>query len=449
MENSSFDLMGKAPVPKAILKLAIPTVLSTIVSLLYNLTDTYFIGLLDDPIQLGAISLAFPVFMVIQAIGNIFGNGAPSYLSRCLGAKRYDEVRNISSVSIYSSVIATLGISALFFLFKDPILRGLGTSPDTIGPTESYLNIIVGFSFVLTLQVLMPALLRSEGKIKEAVTGMIIGTVLNIVLDPVFILVFKQGVAGAAWATIIGNVVAVTYYIFVYLKSHTMLSIRTSDFKPSKQIYSQILKIGLPTSFSQILMSFTAILVNNLAATYGDYVISAYGVAGKLSSMIFMIIIGYVSGYMPFAAYNFGANNMKRMISAFKFTLLTSTGICLFLLLPYIFFASTFMRLFTSNEQIIETGMMILRAQAWSVPILGIQISIMCTFQATGSAIQALIVNLGRQSIFYIPFIYLFNHLWGLQGLTYSYMTADYITSLAAVLLVIPLVRKLIKQAAA
>ncbi len=284
METKNLELMERAPVPKAILTLSIPTLLSTIVSLLYNLTDTYFIGLLDDPIQLGAISLAFPVFMVIQAIGNVFGNGAPSYVSRCLRAGNLIEARRTGAVAVYISTAATIIMTALYFVFLEPILKMLGTSPDTLEPTRRYVQIVLSFSVFMTLQAVLPALLRSEGKVKEAVIGMVIGTGLNIVLDPVFILVLGQGVAGAAWATIIGNVFAVAYYLSIYLRGKTSLSVYPRDFKPSRRILSEVLKIGLPSSISQIIMSFSNIMMNNLASGYGDYVISAYGVAGKLTS---------------------------------------------------------------------------------------------------------------------------------------------------------------------
>lgn len=206
---ANIELMENTPMPKAILRLAIPTVFSTVISIVYNLTDTYFIGLLDDPVQLGAISLAFPVFTFLQAIGNMFGLGAPSYISRCLGARKYEEVRKTSAVSVYVTVILTFILTLLVSFFMEPILRLIGTSSDTVGPTRDYLRPIAGFSIVLILQIILPALLRAEGKAKEAMIGMVIGTVLNIVLDPVFILLLDMGVAGAAWATIIGNFCAV------------------------------------------------------------------------------------------------------------------------------------------------------------------------------------------------------------------------------------------------
>ena len=236
MDTKNIELMERSSVPKAILTLSIPTLLSTIVSLLYNLTDTYFIGLLDDPIQLGAISLAFPVFMVIQAIGNVFGNGAPSYVSRCLGAGNQQEARRTGAVATYVSVAATLVMTALCFVFLEPVLQVLGTSADTLGPTRQYVQIVLSFSVFMTLQSVLPALLRSEGRVKEAVIGMVIGTGLNIVLDPVFILLLHQGVAGAAWATIIGNIFAVVYYLSIYLRGKTSLSVFPRDFKPSSRI---------------------------------------------------------------------------------------------------------------------------------------------------------------------------------------------------------------------
>lgn len=443
MQGTNIELLERSPIPQAILKLSIPTVLSNIVSLLYNLTDTYFIGLLDDPVQLGAISLAFPVFMLIQAIGNVFGNGAPSYISRCLGAKRYDEVKRTSAVSVYVSSAATIVIGIAIFAFMDPILHLLGTSEANIGPTRSYLQVIVAFAVVIILQVILSSMLRAVGKVKEAVIGIIIGTVLNIILDPVFILVFHQGVAGAAIATIIGNFVGVVYYIVVYIKGDIPLSIQLKDCRPSVRIFSEVLKIGLPNSVSVIIMSCSNIILNNLASDFGDHVVSAYGVSGKLIQMVFMIVVGYVTGYMPFAGYNYGAGNFKRMLSALKFTMLSGTGICLVLLVPFVWLSPNFVGAFTTDAQIIDVGVRFLRAQAWAVPIMAVQSTMMVTFQATGQAIRAMTVNMGRQLLYNIPFLFLFSRLWGLNGLLHAQMAADYCTVITAVLIGIPLLRSL------
>lgn len=204
---------------------------------------------------------------------------------------------------------------------------------------------------------------------------MVIGTVLNIVLDPVFILVFGMGVSGAAWATIIGNLAAVIFYLFIYLRGKTIVSIRPCDFKPSVQIFREVLKIGLPSSVSQILGSVTMVLFNNLAAGYGDAVVSAYGVALKMIQMEFMILFGYISGYVPFAGYYYGA-------------------------VPFTVLAPAYMSIFTSSREIIEIGTQFLHAQAWAVPIMAVQVTLMNTYQATGQAFRAMLVRLGRQCLF-------------------------------------------------
>lgn len=444
MKGTNFDVMEKMPVPRAILKLSIPALITTVISLVYNLTDTYFIGLLDDPVQLGAISLAFPVFMIIQSVGNIFGYGAPSYISRCLGGKKYDEVKRTSAVSAYIATLITIILTGAYFLFREPILGVLGTSPNNIVPTRNYLNIIIGFGFIMTLQVALPAFLRAEGKAKEAALGSGIGIAFNIILDPVFILGLHQGVAGAAWATIISNAIGVIYYLCLYFKSNTVLSLWPRDFRPSKRILSEVLKIGLPSAASTILMSFASIMMQSLASRYGDYVISAYGVATKMISMAFMLVLGYASGYSPFAGYNYGARNYKRMLSALKFTALTSTCICIVFLAPFLLLARAFMGIFTSDTQIIETGIEFLHAYALCLPFLGVQVSLMCTFQATGSAIKSLIVNLGRQCIFNMPLIIILNSVWHLKGLIYAGSVADILTAFAAVLLGLPLLRRLL-----
>lgn len=443
MQNSNLELMETAPVKKAILKLAIPTVLSTIIQLIYNLTDTYFIGLLDDPIQLAAISLAFPVFMMIQAVGNIVGSGAPSYISRSLGAKKYDEARHTSAVAFYSSAAIMVVMTAVSLLFIKPILGLIGTSSASIGPTRDYLSVICGCSVILTMQIILPAMLRAEGKVRQAVIGMVIGTVTNIVLDPLFILGFHQGAAGAAWATVIGNCLAVIYYLTVYIRGKSILSISPKDFQPSTHIYGEILKIGLPSSISQIVMSVANLLTNNLAAGYGDNVISAFGVAGKLLIMAVMIVIGYVTGYMPFAGYSYGARNTHRLIEALKFTMLSGTVACLVFLGVFLLSGPMFMRVFTSQQELIDLGVRIMHAQAWSIPLLAVQMTMMVTFQATGQAIKATIVNLGRQCLLYLPLLYLFNALWQLGGLMYAQCVADILTTLIAVLLGVPFLKKL------
>lgn len=443
MQDKNLELMERAPVPKAILKLALPTVFSSIVVLIYNLADTYFIGLLDDMYQLGAVSLAYPIFTVVQAIGNVFGIGASPYISRCLGGKNYEEAKRTSAVAVYTSVLTTFAISAVYFLFHSSFLGILGTSENTYAPTKAYLDVVVALGFLMTLQIVLPSFLRAEGKSKESMIGMVLGTVTNIILDPIFILKLNMGAGGAAWATMIGNGVAVVYFLFVYFKMKTNVSARFRDFKPSIRIYTEVLKIGIPASIGQILMGFTNVIFNNLAAGYGDHVITGYGVAGKLIFITIVIVNGYTSGYMPFAGYNLGADNVKRVKTAFKFTLLSSTALCLVLLVPFLGLARPFVSAFTSVPEAIDAGVLFLQMQALCLPFLGLQYTMMSTLQVLGKATRALIINVGRQTVFFFPLLYLLNKWFQFPGLVASNPVADIFTTLVAAVLAISSLRKL------
>ncbi len=449
MKDKNLELMEKAPVPKAILTLALPTIFSSIATLLYNLADTYFVGLLDDTYQLGAVSLAYPVFIIMQAVGSIFGIGVAPYISRCLGAKKYDEVKKVSSVTVYTSVVATFALMAIYFILRTPILNILGTSANTFTLTRNYLDIVVAFAFTMTLQTVLGSLLRAEGKSKHAVIEMVIGTVVNIILDPIFILPWglNMGVVGAALATVIGIAVADIYCLIILLKGNSSISLKIKDFKPSKQIYIEVFKIGIPACAGQLLMSVTNAAFNNIAAGYGDYVISAYGVAGKMIYIALIVVNSYAGGYMPFAGYNLGANRIDRVTSAFKFTLITSTILSMFLLIPFVGVAQSFMSAFTTDQLTIDAGVMILRTWAICIPFLGVQFTMMSTLQVFGQAARAMIVNIGRQSIFFFPFLYLFNQFGNLTGLFMTNPVADIVTTIVATLLVISPLKELLKAA--
>lgn len=447
MQDKNLEIMEKAPIPKAVLSLALPTVFSSIVILIYNLADTYFVGMLDDMYQLGAVSLAYPIFTVVQAIGNIFAIGVSPYISRCLGAQEHEKVKKASSVAIWTSVIITLILTIIYFIFNTQFLNMLGTDAHTFVPTKQYLDICVLFSIFMTLQTVMSSFLRAEGKVKYSVIGMIIGSVANIILDPIFILPWglNMGVGGAAWATIIGNAMSVIFFVIVFFKIKSTVSIRLRDFKPAKVIYSEVVRIGIPSSVGQILMGITNVVFNVLAVSYGDYVIPAYGVAGKMIFIAIIIVNGYTSGYMPFAGYNFGAKNMKRVRSAFKFTLISSTVLCLVLLIPFLFFAKPFMGAFNSNPDVIDTGVRFLQMYAICLPFLGLQFTFMSTLQVLGKAFRAMIVTVGRQTVFFFPLIYALNHFFGFSGLIITNSIADIITTLVALLLVVAPLRQIMK----
>lgn len=442
-QDKNIELMSNAPIPKAIIKLGIPTVVSSLISVLYNLTDTFFIGLLDDPIQLGAISLAFPVFLVIQAVSTIFSVGAPSYISRSLGARNYTEAKKTSAVALYGIIFITILLSALYFVFQNTVLKLMGTTTENYAPTKAYMSIIVIFAFTISAQVVLPCMLRAEGKVKESAIGLMIGTVVNIVFDPIFIFPLKLGATGAAWATILGNTCSAMYCILVILKKKTFLSVSIKDFKLEKNIVSEIFKIGFPSSITNFVMSFSNILLNNFASSYGNNAVSAVGVSSKLMTVMTMMIGGYVMGYLPFVGYNYGAGNLKRVKSSFWFTGISSTIFGFILAIPFILLGPAFMRAFTNESEIIELGVQCLHIYVFCLPALGLQYTTTSTFQATGKAFFAMIANLGRQGIFFIPTIIILRNIQGFYGLIWAQVIADYLSLLCCALLILPMIKEI------
>ncbi|NMA24696.1 MAG: MATE family efflux transporter, partial [Clostridiales bacterium] len=279
---TGIELMESVPVGKAIVRLALPMMAAMMAHAIYNMTDLFFIGQTKDPNMVAAVSLAFPLFMMSQALGNIFGTGGSSYISRMLGEKKTDEARRASAVSFLISFGIGLLLTVGQWIFKTPILRLLGASDATIGYTDDYFSVVVLFLAFASAGTVMSGQMRSEGATKEAMILQVIGVVLNIVLDPIFILWFDMGTAGAAWATIAGQLASFIYGIFYFLSKKTILSIKPKDFKPNRVMLIQILSIGVPAGLSNIVMSVSDILGNRIAAGYGDFVIAGHGVQRRI-----------------------------------------------------------------------------------------------------------------------------------------------------------------------
>ena len=443
MDKSQLQLLEKAPVKQAVLKLAIPTMIGMAMVLIYNMTDMFFIGRTGDPMLVAAISLVSPVMMIIQAVGNIFANGTASYISRKLGEKEYDEARRANSTAFWSLLLTGAFFSILFIALKEPLLQIIGTSEATIGPAREYMVIISLFMIAAIFQVGLAGLARSEGATDKAMNGMIIGIGLNIVLDPIFILVLDMGTAGAAWATGIGNLFGTAYFILHFVSKKTLLSIKPADFKPSKKIYGETFKIGVPAALSTLIMSISMILVNIIAATYGDYVVAGNGIQMRVASMCFMLVMGLATGFQPFAGYNYGAEAWHRLKEGFKTVMLYSSVLVVFFTVIFIIFGENLISLFINDPATIEAGTRILHAFCWGIPFIGIQVTMMITFQATGMAVKAMIVSLGRQCILYLPFLFILNNLFGFDGFIYAQPAADILTTLVAVFMSISFIKEL------
>ena len=419
--------------------------LAMLVQIIYGLTDTFFIARTGNADMVAAITFAMPIVMVFQAVGNIFAVGGASYLSRKLGEHDFKEVKKASSTCFYLSVILGICLTISFWLFIDKIVRWFGATQGTFEYTKEYLIVMSSMSFIPILQVTLSGLIRSEGATKHAMIGILLGTGANIIMDYLFIFRMGMGIKGAAIATLIGNMIGVVYYLFYFIREKSFLSLNFRYFKPDKEMIYNVLAIGIPSSLSALIMGFSNILTNNIGSAYGENVIAANGIQMRLMSVIFFLIMGLAQGYQPFAGYNFGAKNFKRLISSFKITMLYGSCLAIVATVLLYFFSYQAMSLFIDNPEVIQIGQLMLHAFLWAIPFLGIQFTITMTFQATGRAIVAMFLVLGRQLFFFIPLLLILNHYFTFKGYIYAQPIADLVTTAISVLLSIYFVRDLHK----
>lgn len=434
------------PIPKAIMTLATPTILGMIITVFYNMADTFFVGQTGDANQVAAVSLCMPIFFVLMAIGTIFGIGGGTYVSRLLGTKQYDKVKSTSAFCFWAAIGAGIICIGLAFLLMPWILKISGATPATYEYAKGYLSIIAIGSPAVVLQFSTGQMLRSEGATKYAMIGMVTGNVLNIILDPIFILSLGMGTSGAAIATIISNTVSILYYLFYFLTKNTTLSINPKFVHISKDLLINIFKVGIPASLNSLLMSFANLLLNNFAAVYGENVLASIGIAFRVNQVPCLILIGLAQGTQPFMGYNFARGDYKRMNKAFKFDMLVGMifgSICCVLLF---IFAPQITKVFLNNNEVINLCAQYIRIYATSLPIIVLQFVCMQSLQAFGKGAAAMIVSISRQGLAFIPSLFLFNYLFASSGLVWAQPVSDFITIVISVLIYISIYKKLEKE---
>ena len=425
MSNKNIDLLANQPVSKAIIKLSIPMVMGMMVQVFYNLVDTYFVGMLGDSNQLAAANISLPIFMLLMGMASIIGTGASSYISRCLGMNDYEQANKTTSISAGLLLLISIVVSILGILFCKPIVMALGASGETYKYTYQYVIIMLIGSIGVMGNFAFGQLLRAEGNAVKSMMGMLIGTVVNVVFDPIFIFTFNLGVTGAALATILGNVLGLIYYLACFAKGKTVLKIKLKLFSFDKNILGEIFKIGLPSSLNQILMGSATIVANNIAISYGTETVAGIGVATKIIMIGTFIFIGFSTGCQPIIGYSYGANNIDRVKDVIKTgTKITFViGISLFIILAL---SSSFLiSLFTNNPNVINKGTTILRGLIWSLPFLGGQMISTSSAQSMGKAMPALILSISRQGILYIPLLIILNATFGFNGFMYAQPITD------------------------
>lgn len=427
------ELFESMPVRKAVMKMSFPLMLSMLVTVIYNMADTFFIGQTGNANQVAAISLTTPIFMLLMALGNIFGMGGASFISRTLGEKDVKKVRNISSFCFYSALV--LGIISILVLIgaMDTILTLLGTSPATQEFCREYLYYyILGAPFVLS-SFTLSNIIRSEGASKEAMIGNLLGTVVNIILDPIMILGLGMGVIGAAIATVIGNICAVAYFLIYIIRKSEILSLSLKDFSIKNKIIPGVMAIGVPASVNNLLMSISYIFVNNYLMTYGDNAIGAMGIANKVISLVTLLLVGFASGSQPLLGYCYGAKNHKRLNELLRFSLGaviiggTIGGLIIFI------FANNIVKVFINDMEVISYGTTMLKTLILSSPFIGVIFVLSTLFQAMGKGTQSMILAIGRQGLLFIPVLAILSQALGLNGTVFAQPVTDLFTTILSV----------------
>lgn len=423
-------IFSSYPIPKAVAALALPCVLSNIVNVIYNMADTYFVSLMEDTNATAAVSITMPVFLFFVAFGNIFGVGGSAYISRSLGAGKRERVKQISSFCVFSSIGAGVLLLALILIFINPLVSGLGASAGAVSEySRDYLKYIALGGPLIVTSITASNLIRGEGAAKESMIGMMIGTVTNIILDPVMILIFDMGVGGAAIATVIGNLASVVYYAFYLIRGNSILSCNPKRFYAGDRIAANVIPIGVPAAINNILMSLSNIILNNLMKDYGEAAVAALGIAMKVNMLIVFVQMGMGMGIQPLIGYSFGAKNIKRLKGTIKFTILCTVIFGTILSVLYFIFTSSIINLFNGENDplVTEYGVKILRALIITGPFIGIMFAFNFAFQGMGKPVPSLVLSLGRQGLIFLPVVIIMNRIFAFDGIIYAQPAADLI----------------------
>ena len=454
MDNSKTELFESMPIPKAVVTLSVPSVISSLVMVIYSLADTFFVGMMNDPVQNAAVTLAAPLLLAFNAVNNLFGIGSSSMMSRALGRKDYDTVYRSSAFGFYASLICSLLFSLLYGVLQSPILVMLGANAETIQATADYLfwTVLLG-SAPSILNVVLAYLVRAEGSSLHASIGTMCGCLLNIVLDPIFILPWglNLGAAGAGCATCLSNTVACLYFfVLLFVKrGKTYVCIKPSMFRPSKQIVKGVCGVGIPASIQNLLNVTGMTILNNFTSAYGSDPVAAMGIAQRVNIVPFQIAMGFSQGIMPLISYNYTSGNIKRMKKTFMFTAKISLGFILAVMLTFVFAAEPIISMFMKNESIVAYGAAFQRGFCFALPFLCIDFLALGVFQSCGMGMKSFIFAVVRKIVLEIPALFVLNWLFPLYGLAYAQFVAELILGTIAVVMLVRMFRRLEREHAA
>lgn len=433
MQNELFE---SASVPKAYMKLALPVVLSMMVSLVYNMVDTYFIVLTGKQELVAGVSLAAPIFTLMIAFGDIFGLGGSSLISRLFGEKREEEAKRASAFCLWAAIGFGIFVTIVLLVFRTPILKLLGTDAATFEYAGEYYTWIAVGAASIILGLVPSNILRTEGLAMQAMAGSILGSIVNIILDPVFIFGLGQGAAGAAMATVIGNVIADVYYIYVMNKKAKRLSVSLKEIKIPGTMIRDILVIGIPASITNLMQSIMIMITNHYLIAYGTDKVAAMGIALKANMISAFILVGFAFGGQPLVGYNYGARNKKRLKEILRFAYLFEAGLALVFTISISVFAPAIIKIFMNQSDIITNGAMMLRFQQLGMVFMAVTLVSTCVCQSVGSAAGAFALSISRQGVLYAISLMVLNAIFGYTGIIATQACADVLTAVIALAII-------------
>ena len=445
-KSSNLDVYNSMPVPQAVMKNALPAIAAMLMTLIYNLADTFFIGQTGDALQVAAVSLATPVFLIFTAVGSAFGIGGTSVISRSLGEGKPEYAKKVCSFCMWGSVFAGIILSVLLLLCMNPVLNIIGASEATWDFAKTYMTIVCFAGPFSLIANCFSNVVRAEGEANRAMMGQLIGNLLNMCLDAVLIIGLHWDIVGCALATVAGETFAAVYYIVFYLRGKSSLSIHIKLFTFKEKVATSTLAIGIPASLASLLMSLSQIIINSMMSGYDDYAVAGMGVAMKVVMITGMVCMGLGQGIQPLLGYCVGAKNMDRFQKIMKFSLtiafVLGAGLAI---LCYIFDAqivSAFLSEPNSYDYAVSFSKILL-STSW---LFGIFYVLTNALQAMGAATPSLIINLSRQGIIYIPALFILNFIFGIYGLAWAQPVADVLSIGMAITLYNVNVRKMKKQ---
>lgn len=449
MKTDKTELFEKTPVPQAVLALVIPTVISQIITVIYNMADTFFIGQLNDANQVAAASLSLPVFLLTTGMANLFGIGGASLISRSLGVGDTDKVRKTSAFCIWTAAAAALVYGLFIFFFRGGVLSLIGADADTRAFCSSYLFWTLTIGAVPTvLNAALAHLVRAEGYSGQASFGVALGGVLNIVLDPVFIFGFHLEITGAAVATMLSNAIATVYFIILIRSKGDRLHITLNPrhYTVSDGIPKEVLLVGLPSCLMTLMSIFSNITLNKLLVNYSNAAVAGIGIAKKIDMLAFAIANGISQGVIPLIGYNYSARNIKRMRESIKVTLLLSLAVTTVGAILLFTCANPLVRAFIDDAETVRYGSMFQRIICITGPFTAVSTVIIAIFQSVGQKGKPMVLSLMRKGGLDVPFMFLLDAINGADAIAWATPIADCGAMLVGLILFIPLWRKMNRE---